>query len=162
MANIIYNEFLRGLATGEYTWDGNTAYKALLVKSNSPNPEYVPNPDDDTLQDLFDGGMVEIENYTRPFLENVHVVKNLTTDKVAFHCNNLNFGNIPAGQNIVAVVIYAPLIEYSGGTTSAPEDDEVSVPVAFFDTVTGLPMSTGGGTISLSIGVNGLFQLYKG
>ena len=151
MSKVVFHKFLEKLSDGTYPWKSTTTFKALLVKSTST---YSPNVDHATLKDLFDNGLVEItvSGYARATLSDVTTYRNTTADLIEFRCANLNFGEPAIGETVKGYVLYI----HVDGTQNN------DIPVAYDDTSTGLPMSTGGGTFVVSVPADGLFQLQAG
>ncbi len=153
MANIVYNKFLDVIGKKQYAWDSGTTVRAMLERNTST---YVANKDHATVQEIISNGFVEItaNGYSRQTLANKAVTINTSTDEVYYDCDDLNFGNIEVGQTVKGILFFIRT-----GASDSPASD---IPVAYIDTATGLPMSTGGGAFNVIIPSNGLFTTKQG
>ena len=152
MANLIYNNFLLGIAKQTINWETGV-FRALLVRSTSA---YTPNKDDNDLADFTAGGGVEISasGYARDTIDNAATALDAANDRVELDGDNLDFGSAAAGQTVKAILVYQQV----GGDDTTPEDDLL---VAYIDTDAGglLPIDTAGGPVTVTINAEGLFQL---
>lgn len=152
MANVVYNIFLREHARGTYGWNAGTTVRALLVSNSST---YTPNRNHTKMEDLFDNGLVEIQDagYSRGTLSNKTVNLNTTTNTAIYTADPISFGAISSGKTIVAVVFFIRV--------GAMDNPSLDIPIAFIDTATGLPKNTTGGMIILQPTDNGYFSLQQ-
>lgn len=155
MANTLYNRFLELESNKTYGWDSGTTVRAMLVKDSST---YVPDKDHTTVQDLITNGLVEADaaGYSRQTVSNKIVYNNSNTDTIEYRCDNINFGDLAAGQTIKAIVLFIRT-----GASDAPAND---IPIAYIDTAAGgsLPMTTGGGAFIVNMPSTGIITKQQG
>lgn len=103
--NGVYNTFLwrRAKNISDITTPGNM--KALLLRSTGA---YNFNPDHDTVVDLLSNGGIEINvtSYARKVLTQVQWTQDDANDYSVMKFDNIQFGNLEAGQTVVACVLY--------------------------------------------------------
>jgi len=152
MANTIFTRWIKVQNSKLYGWDSSTTVRAMLEDNAST---YVPDPDHETVQEVIDGGFVELSasGYSRATLTGKTVYQDDTNDEAQLRCDNPNFGAIESGKTIKGVLLFIRV----GSSDSASSD----IPVAYIDTATGLPLSTGGGSVVLSVPVTGIFKAYQ-
>ncbi len=149
MANVIYTRFLEVLNNGDYPWD-SAVVRAMLIRDTST---YEPDPDHTTIAQLNTGGLVELSasGYSRQTLANKTVTSDTTNDWVKLTADNLNFGNVAAGQTVSAILFFIRV--------GADDDSDDDIPAIFIDNATNLPLSTGGGAFTVTIPSTGLIKV---
>ncbi|MFI4876235.1 MAG: hypothetical protein ACIALR_12880 [Blastopirellula sp. JB062] len=114
MSAILYNN---GLHQVDWTSD---VLRILLVRDTST---YVPNRDHDFLSEFFAGGGVEISvaSYARQTLASKTQAANDALDQVQYDAADVGFGDLEAGQNVIASLIYQQV----GGDDATPANDRL-------------------------------------
>lgn len=148
MANFVYNKFKEQVAKAAINWPTATV-RVLLERSTST---YTPNKDHNFVSDL--SGLVEVSvtSYSRKSLANKAVNKDDTNDRAELDSDDVAFGALESGQTVKGVIVYVQV----GGDDTTPNDD---ILVAYFDTMTGLPLTLNGGAVNMTIDTEGLVQL---
>jgi len=151
MSNLIYNTGLGEIQDSDLDWE--TAVVCMLLERSISS--YTPDKDHDYLDSFTGGGGVEISvaSYARRTLTNCSVVVNKADDQIEFHCSNIAFGSLEAGQVVKSMMVYLQV----GGDDSTPEDD---VLLFYIDTDfnTMLPISLGGGAFNITVNGQGLVK----
>lgn len=103
--NGCFTRFLHRRATNAADITTAGALKALLLRSTGA---YAFNPDHDFVADIFSNGGVEISvaSYVRKTLTTPQWTLDDTNDYTVFKFDNIPFGNLEAGQTVVACVLY--------------------------------------------------------
>jgi len=153
MANGIYTEWIKVQNSKLYGWDQGTTVKAMLADAAST---YVFNPDHTTVNQILTAAQPFVElsatGYSRPIVTGKTVYHDPDTDTAQFRCDNLTFGAVESGKTVKGVLLYIRV----GGSDNANND----IPVAYIDTATGFPLTTGGGQVVLAVPVSGLLKAY--
>jgi len=151
MSNLIFTKGLEQVQKNDCDWETGTI-RMLLERDTSG---YSPDIRDDYLDAFTSGGGVEISvaSYARRTLTNCSVVVNKADDQIEFHCSNIAFGSLEAGQVVKSMMVYLQV----GGDDSTPEDD---VLLFYIDTDfnTMLPISLGGGAFNITVNGQGLVK----
>ncbi|MBI1249057.1 hypothetical protein GC197_14595 [bacterium] len=99
--------FTQGLSGIDWAQD---VIGCLLLQTTSEDPaaEYQFDADHAVLSDLFNSGAVEINvaGYARAALTTISPVIDAAGDQVVFDAEDLDFGQLGAGQNVYALVLY--------------------------------------------------------
>jgi len=151
VANTLYN---RGLAYAAQEGWTNIVMRVLLVRDTST---YTPDKDHDYLTDFTGNGGVEVtaSGYARDTIESVTSTLDDTNDLANVDGDNLDFGEVVAGQGWEAALVYIQI----GGDDTTPAND---ILLAWFDTDMGitLPADFMNGSVTLSVA--NIFQLMQG
>lgn len=153
MANGIYTEWIKVQNSKLYGWESGTVIKAMLEAGSST---YTFNPDHKTVAEVLGASPPFVElvatGYTRPIITDKVVYHDVASDTAQFRCTNVAFGQIDAGISVRGVLLYVR----AGSTDNAAND----IPVAYLDTATGLPLTTGGGEVVLAVPASGIFRAF--
>jgi hypothetical protein len=144
MANIIYNAGLRDLLKGASAIDTGT-YKVLLERSTST---YTPNKDDDSILNASGLVQISVATYEIKTIGSPTITEVDGSDLVKIDCADVAFGNLEAGQTVLAAIVYR-------------DDGANGVPLIRMDTDSGglLPRALGGGAFTLVINASGLLTI---
>jgi len=110
MSRILYT---RGLKEVNFASD---TIRVLLERSTST---YSPDRDHDYVDDLTNLVEITVASYARKTIGGAAANLDDTKDQVEFDGNDVEFGNLEAGQTVLAAIAYKQV----GGDDSTPEDD---------------------------------------
>lgn len=135
MANALYDAGRDGFLLGQIDWDTDDI-RAILIDTSA----YTVNlSSHDFLNDVPGGARVAVAALT----SEASLGANGTADAA-----DVTFPSVPGGDTVSAVIIY----KHTG-------TESTSRLIAYYDTVTNMPLATNGGDITLQFHTSGLFKL---
>lgn len=148
MANFVYNIAKKQLLDGDLDFNLPQDIRVLLLESATDE-----NPDDTTVQAvLARAGTTELTStgYARGALSGEGTTQDDANDRAEFDATDLTFSSVSqaTSETVVAYVIYKHVT-----------NDTDSIPIAFVDTASGLPLTPNGSDITITWDAEGILQL---
>jgi hypothetical protein len=148
MANFVYNIAKKQLLDGDIDFNAPDDIRILLLEAATDE-----NPDDVDVQAvLARAGTTELTStgYARQALAAEATSQDDANDRAEFDANDVTFSAVSqAGSETVIGWLLFKFIT----------DDASSIPIAFVDTATGLPLTPNGSDITITWNVEGILQL---
>lgn len=145
MSSFVYNVAKEALLEGTLDVLNDTIRCLALTAASDENK------DDDTVSAvLARAGTTEVTggSYSRQTLGSKTATADDTDDEGVFDAGDITFSGVPVGQDIVALLLY-----------KFTTDDTGSVPIAFLDDLTGLPLTADGGNVTVTWAAEGIINI---
>lgn len=148
MADFVYNVAKKQLLDGDLDFNAPNDIRVLLLEAATDE-----NPDDATVQAvLARAGTTELTstNYSRQALTGETTSQDDANDRAEFDAADVTFSSVSraGSETVVAFVVYKHVTA-----------DSDSIPIAFVDSATGLPLTPNGSDITIAWNAEGILQL---
>lgn len=148
MAAFVYNVACKQSLDGDLDFNAPDDIRVLLLEAASDE-----NKDDATVQAvLARAGTTELTStgYSRQALTGETTSQDDANDRAEFDANNATFSSVTqaGSETVVAAVVYKHVT-----------NDSDSIPIAFIDNMTGMPLTPNGSDITITWDAQGILQL---
>lgn len=148
MAAFTYNVAKKQLLDGDLDFNAPNDIRVLLLEAATDE-----NADDATVSAvLARAGTTELTStgYSRQALTGETTSQDDANDRAEFDADDVTFSSVSqaASETVVAVVYYKHVT-----------DDTDAIPIAFDDSLTGLPLTPNGSDITITFSAEGILQL---